>query len=254
MTIAVDPRTEPDSAARTRPTRLSGAVVSAKVSLFQLRRAIIDTLDGPRPLVRADRTDLAEVAGESRTPLFSDHAPAEHALQLGKIENLRIACRALDGAIVPAGGVFSFWRQVGPPVAGRGFVPGRMLREGCMVAAVSGGLCQLSNALYDAALQAGCAILERHAHSRVVPGSAAAAGRDATVAWNYVDLRFSPELDLRLEARVGEADLLVRLLGAPGAAARRRLPIDASAAVESLGPVPRSCASCDEVSCHLHQP
>jgi vancomycin resistance protein YoaR len=61
--------------------------------------------------------------------------------------------RAIDGVVVPAGGVFSFWAQVGRPVARRGFAPGRELREGCLVPSVGGGLCRLSNALYQAALE-----------------------------------------------------------------------------------------------------
>ena len=253
MTIAVDPRSDGNDAAWTRPTRLSGAVFSAKVALFQLRRAIVDALDRPKRLALADRTDLIEIAGESRTPLFSDHTPGEGALQLGKIENLRVACRALDGVLIPAGAVFSFWRAVGPPVASRGFVPGRMLKAGCMVAAVGGGLCQLSNALYDAALQADCTIIERHAHSRVVPGSAAAVGRDATVAWNYVDLRFASACDLRLEAKVEQDDLLIRLVGGIGAAVRRLYAPDRGSATDDDGPAPRSCGTCEEVSCHLHE-
>jgi hypothetical protein len=57
---------------------------------------------------------------------------------------------------------------------------------------------KLSNALYQVALDSGCEIVERHRHSRTVPGSATAAGRDATVAWNYVDLRFRPAVDMQL--------------------------------------------------------
>ena len=75
----------------------------------------------------------------------------------------------------------------------RGFVKGRELREGCIIPNVGGGLCQVSNALYDAALQAGHEIVERHAHTQVIAGSLAEQGRDATVFWNYVDLRFRSE-------------------------------------------------------------
>ena len=182
----------------------------------------------------------------------SDEALAERALQLGKIQNLRIACRALDGLFIPAGAVFSFWRQVGPPLAIRGYVPGRMLREGCMVAAVGGGLCQLSNALYDVALQAGCRIVERHSHSRVVPGSAAARDRDATVAWNYVDLRFSPDRDLRLTARLDQDDLVVRLLG-ESHTVNLSDPDAQGPSAETPAFSARSCATCDETGCHLHE-
>ena len=80
-----------------------------------------------------------------------------------------------------------------------------------MMPAVGGGLCQLSNALYDAALPAGCQIVERHAHSGPCPGSAAAAGRDATVAWNYVDLRFVRPTRLLRSVRLDRRDLSISL-------------------------------------------
>lgn len=253
MTIAVEPRADEDRASWRRPTRLSGAIFSFKVSLLRLRRTMRDALDGPRRLAVADRPDLDEIAGESRTALWSHLPPAEGELQVGKIENLRVASRALDGLIIPDGASFSFWRHVGQPSAHRGFRAGRMLQEGCMVAAVGGGLCQLSNALYEAALQADCRIIERHPHSHVVPGSAASVGRDATVAWNYVDLRFAPHGDLRLDVQVTPADLVVRLMGGPGAAANRRSAPRHRPSLAVPAPAPRSCASCDEVDCFRHR-
>jgi len=134
-------------------------------------------------------------------------AAAERALTMGKVQNLRLAARRIDGAFVPAGSTFSFWKQVGRATRRGGYVDGRELREGCVIPSVGGGLCQLSNALYDAALRAGFEIVERHAHSAVVAGSLASVGRDATVFWNYIDLRFRPKCDVRIEVSI-EADAL----------------------------------------------
>jgi hypothetical protein len=105
-----------------------------------------------------------------------------------------------------------FWRQVGKATARKGYRPGRMLQEGCMIPAIGGGLCQLSNALYQIALDSGCEIVERHRHSRTVPGSATAAGRDATVSWNYVDLRFRPAVDMQLAVELTADHLIVAAL------------------------------------------
>jgi hypothetical protein len=234
----------------TRPTRLSSAVFAAKVAAFRARRALHDLADGPPRLSRAEASGFPLEAGAVITPLWSDANPAERAWQLGKVENLRLACRALDGRMIPAGTVFSFWRHVGPPFAARGFVRGRMLQQGCMVPAVGGGLCQVSNALYDAALQAGCHIVERHPHSRIVPGSAAAWGRDATVAWNYVDLRFRADQDLRLDARLTRDGLQVRLTARPDAAPA---PAADPEATPPPGAAARDCATCDETECFLHE-
>jgi hypothetical protein len=202
--------------AQARPTIRSALVFHAKVLALQTRRFATDLKDDTRSLGRGAIADFPVTLAESRTPLWSDTRPEERKYQLGKVQNLRIAVTALNRRMLPAGDVFSFWKQVGRATAYRGFVEGRMLQEGCLVPATGGGLCQLSNALYDVALRAGTEIVERHAHSRVVPGSAAVGGRDATVAWNYVDLRWRADQDLLIEARLDGDALLVRLRGRAG--------------------------------------
>jgi hypothetical protein len=161
----------------------------------------------------------------------------------GKIHNLRLAVRRIDGIEIPAGEVFSFWRQVGRTTRRRGFVSGRELREGCIIPSIGGGLCQLSNALYDAALKAGLEIIERHPHTQVIAGSLAESGRDATVFWNYVDLRFRTQTALRIEAHLDENSLTIKFRGTK---------CGAPAAVRSLSrPASHlnNCASCGEIDC-----
>lgn len=167
------------------------------------------------------------------------------ALTAGKIENLRIAARRLTGLEVPAGGVFSFWAHMGRPTTARGYVEGRELREGCMIASVGGGLCQVTNLLYQAAMDAGFEIIERHAHSRIVPGSSAALGQDATVFWNYLDLRFRSEHGFRIEVDLTEDSIIVRYLGKSVAANH--------AATDSpdVG-MAEDCSACTNVQCGMH--
>ena len=227
------------------------ALSEAKSSVFRLRRTLSEAGRAPPRLGRVEDAAAFNLPlAASRTPLWSETAPGEQALQLGKVHNLRRAAMLLDGTLIPAGAVFSFWRQLGRATRARGYVGGRMLREGCMIPALGGGLCQLSNALYDVALQAGCEIVERHAHSRTVPGSAAAAGRDATVAWNYVDLRFASARDLRLSVALDNEDLVVGLAARDGAPAASPAP---SEALLDARIVARSCATCGETDCHLHE-
>lgn len=195
------------------------------------------------------------VLAESRTALYPSEVAAEFALQAGKVQNLRVAAACLDGLRIGGNAVFSFWRHVGRPTRGRGFADGRELREGCIVPSVGGGLCQLSNALYAVALDAGCEIVERHAHSRRVPGSMAEAGRDATVFWNYVDLRFRPTVDCRLEVRLTRRELVVRLralapVDAGGLSCARVAPTPTSAGAAL--PVVESCETCNVVTCFRH--
>ncbi len=191
----------------------------------------------------------------SRTPLWSTDAGPEWILEAGKVHNLRRAIASLHGIEVGPNALLSFWAQVGPPWESRGFVEGREVRQGCIVPSIAGGLCQLSNALYDAAQQAGLEIVERHRHSRVVPGSAAAQGNDATVMWNYVDLRVRSTHAFRLEVELTADALVMRLRGY---APRRPTPaVPSSAAPLRVVDEPegaRSCLSCDKTQCHRVRP
>ncbi|EGF89242.1 vanW like family protein [Asticcacaulis biprosthecium C19] len=190
-------------------SRTDMAVFAIKSTLLKLRRVAIDLVSGVRrwKIAPGHGEALAEVV----TPLWSDDSVAERGLQLGKVENLRIAARSLNGLVIPAGQVFSFWAQIGPPTRARGFVEGRELRQGCLIPTVAGGLCQMSNSLHVAAKRAGCAIVERHGHTAAVPGSPFGPDEDATVFWNYVDLRFRAVQSVRLRVVLTEGDLQVVL-------------------------------------------
>jgi len=239
-------------ARRRQPTRLSQALFEAKAVVLRARRSLVELGRAPGRLGRAgDCAAYADVVASSVTPLWSDPSLSEQAMQLGKVHNLRRAAAALDGLVLAPGQVFSFWRQVGRATRARGYAPGRMLREGCMMPAIGGGLCQLSNALYEVALQAGCRIVERHAHSFRVPGSAAESGRDATVAWNYVDLRFSAERALLLSVRLNQRELSVSLLTT---AARASAPMETPTPTAFAPQADvESCDTCDETDCAFHE-
>ncbi|MFO7562132.1 MAG: VanW family protein [Enhygromyxa sp.] len=225
------------------------AVHHAKVQAHRLLRWLDDRRDPIRP-ARIARllVELPKVA-EDRSPLWNRAIdPREWPLELGKVENLRVAARSLDGLEFEAGQPFSFWAQVGPPLQVRGFVPGRELREGCVMPGVGGGLCLLSNALFAVASRAGFSILERHPHSRRPPGSRAAVGEDATVAWNYVDLRFVGASAWRLEVELDAEALIVGIRsGRPRASISVVHEHDGPRAARRWsGEASSSCLSCDQ--------
>ncbi len=197
------------------PTRLDAAVFGFKASLLRLKRTCTDGLYRDVKRWRPVHDGATWHAWSESVSRLDSGGAEQRALVLGKIENLRVALRSIHGVQVAQGGVFSFWTQVGRARRSRGYVEGRELREGCIIPAIGGGLCQLSNGLYQAALDAGLAIIERHAHSQVIPGSAAEAGRDATVFWNYIDLRFNADEPFRIEAELDKDQLRVALNRVP---------------------------------------
>jgi vancomycin resistance protein VanW len=229
----------------TAPTLASALSFEARAALLRLRRAALEF--GGRQVARrrkASNLAGAPVIAEARSPLWTNGAGVkDRALTAGKVHNLRLALAGVDGVETPAGEIFSFWKQVGRPSRWRGFASGRELREGCLIASTGGGLCQLSNALYEAAIEAGFEIVERHAHSRIVPGSRAALGRDATVFWNYVDLRFRAKTAFRIEARLTR-DALVVTFRAPNVKAPAPAPQTTGAEKTA-----HDCLTCAQKSC-----
>jgi vancomycin resistance protein YoaR len=192
------------------------AVFWAKSRLLMLERLVRDTLAARRPARRlavlpAGATRLAR----DERPLYTLAEPRERDLELGKVQNLRVAAAAIDGLLIEAGETFSFWRAVGRATRAKGYVIGRELRQGCMIPTIGGGLCQLTNALSRAAHAAGMEIVERHSHSARPDGLFVDGATDATVFWNYIDFRFRAPHRVRVGARLTETNLVVRLDAVP---------------------------------------
>ena len=184
-----------------------------KSRLLMLRRAALNALAGDRlPRRRvANLPTAAALLAIDENRLYNLIDPRERDLELGKIQNLRIAAAAIDGLVVAPGETFSFWRIVGRATRARGYVIGRELRQGCMIPTVGGGLCQLTNALSRVAHQAGLEIVERHSHSHQPEGFFIDGATDATVFWNYLDFRFRGPRAIRIGACLTETHLVVRL-------------------------------------------
>ena len=208
---------------------------------------------GARALPADITSDWPTILGESETQLWTTSVKEDPALVAGKVQNLRVACTYLNGTQVVGGTTFSFWKSIGRPSQRKGYVNGRELREGCMVASVGGGLCQISNALYCAALDGGLEIVERHAHSQIIPGSLSEIGRDATVYWNYVDLRFRHALDFIIVTSLSHDALKVQIrakanVNRQATAQPRSGWTGRPIAIHSDG-APGDCVACEQTQC-----
>ncbi|MDR1913058.1 MAG: VanW family protein, partial [Clostridiales bacterium] len=102
--------------------------------------------------------------------------------------NIRLAAEYISGAMVRPGGIFSYYGSLGRVTSARGFKEAGILVNGKPDTGLGGGICQVSSTIYNAALEAGMKIVERHAHSAEV--SYVPKGRDATVAWPSLDFKF----------------------------------------------------------------
>jgi vancomycin resistance protein VanW len=208
-------------------------------------------------------------------PIARDDDAAHPLLERGKLTNLALAAPCFDGIIVSPDAPLSFWRALGRVTAARGFEWGMELRAGCIVPALGGGICLLSNALFEMAARLGWTIVERHGHS--LDAGLPSDGLDATVLWPHVDLRVAPrsgEHRLAVNVREGRLHLDVHARERSGhvvhlavVAQPAPAPYRASTVVRTIdgkreviarnnkrvlreSERSRNCLTCDETACH----
>jgi len=130
-----------------------------------------------------------------------------------RTHNLRIACSEITGTLVTPNEVFSYNKVVGPRLKEYGYRDAPIFVEGQVEPGTGGGVCQVSTTVYNAALLADMKILRRSHHSR--PVVYAPVGRDATVAYPALDLRFRNTSDtpIYIMASVEKRTVDVTILG-----------------------------------------
>ena len=126
----------------------------------------------------------------------------------GQRGNAARAALDLNGTLVAPGAQFSFNERVGARDTAKGYTPAPIIGvRGDLSDIPGGGICQLATSIYNAALEAGMEIVERHPHSRAV--GYVPPGRDATITtWRKdLKLRNPHRLPLLLRIRVAEGRL-----------------------------------------------
>ena len=98
------------------------------------------------------------------------------------------AAELIDGTLVRPGETFSFNDTVGERTEENGFVEGFVISNGVFAEELGGGVSQVVTTTYNAAFFAGMDDVEHTPHSFYIDRYPL--GREATVAWPSVDLKF----------------------------------------------------------------
>lgn len=98
------------------------------------------------------------------------------------------AAQLIDGVIVKPGETFSFNDTVGERTEANGFVVGTIINGGVFREELGGGVSQVVTTTYNAAFFAGLQDVEHHPHAFWIDRYPV--GREATVAWGSLDLKF----------------------------------------------------------------
>ncbi|MDO4739658.1 MAG: VanW family protein [Eubacteriales bacterium] len=105
-----------------------------------------------------------------------------------RINNIRLACEAINCLKLEPGEEFSFNEVVGQRTRDAGYKKAGVYISGEVGEEIGGGICQVSTTLFNAVVKADLEITERHNHS--LPVSYVDNGKDATVSWGSQDLKF----------------------------------------------------------------
>lgn len=107
-----------------------------------------------------------------------------------RITNIKITCSKINERVLKPGETFSFNQIVGPCTSQEGYKKAEIYVNKKIAYALGGGNCQVSTTLYNAALAVpGIDITERHEHNGR-PVDYIEDGKDATVSYNTLDLKF----------------------------------------------------------------
>lgn len=135
--------------------------------------------------------------------------------EVGRVENIRLAAEAIDGTVIEPGTTFSFNATVGDTEKDDRYLLAPIVSDDEMVYGQGGGVCQVSSALYVAALYTELRIAERHPHSVVVDYTPV--GLDATVVYGIMDLQIAndSEFPMTISVAAEGQSVTVKFLGQP---------------------------------------
>lgn len=131
-------------------------------------------------------TDMAK--GMGITTRLSTYTTTYSASNKPRVNNIHTLADALDGTLIPPGGVFSFNETIGPRTAEKGYQEANAIVNGKLVPQLGGGVCQIGTTVFNTVFFSGLPVVERHNHSLYI--SHYPKGRDATVSWGGPDFKF----------------------------------------------------------------
>ena len=102
--------------------------------------------------------------------------------------NIGRAAELVDGTILKPGETFSLNDTVGERTRANGFTEGFIIEDGVFKEDLGGGVSQMATTTFNAMFFAGLEDVEHKTHSFYIDRYPV--GREATVAWGSVDLRF----------------------------------------------------------------
>ncbi|MGY1634352.1 VanW family protein [Geodermatophilus sp. SYSU D01186] len=193
-TPAEDARFEPSGGAVTVVPSVDGTGVDPAALSGQLLEVL------PQPAPRTVTAQLGPVEAEFSTADAEALGIREEIstfttnfTSAASGTNIRVGAAEIDGAIVRPGETFSLNGHTGPRGTAQGYVEAGVINNGEFTTAVGGGMSQVATTLFNAVFFAGLEDVYHKPHSYYI--SRYPAGREATVYYDSIDLKFRNDAD-----------------------------------------------------------
>lgn len=139
------------------------------------------------------KPELTSNSLEGINTLLAEYATNFDSSEVNRSHNIDLACSSTNEVFMKPGETFSLNRRLGPRLEETGYLEAPAYIGGSLSLDFGGGICQVASTLYNAVLFAELEIVERHCHP--YPVSYVPPGRDATIAGDTLDLKFTNNLN-----------------------------------------------------------
>lgn len=159
---------------------------------------------------------LNEEVIEIKYPIINYESGFDIKYQYNKKHNLSLVKESLDGLLIKPNETFSFNLTTRYSDKEQKYKEGLVIKNNEMNTAIGGGLCQMSNNLYEAILNTPLTVIERvpHRTDYFKTDESKTLGLDATISSGWIDLKFKNEtLDTyQLNIDIINDDLTIKIL------------------------------------------
>lgn len=163
------------------------------------------------PVAPSRSTDFVKSMGVDG--LLGSYTTSFDPSKTSRSYNVSVAAQAFDELLIMPGHRVSFNDVVGPRSSEAGYKNAPVIVNNEFVDGLGGGVCQVSTTLYNAILLANLEVIERTCHS--LPVSYVPIGRDATVVYDALDMKFQNNTDnyLYIKSYISSGRLTIKIFG-----------------------------------------
>ncbi len=138
------------------------------------------------PKITANTLQSVDSVLTAQSTIFNNSSP-------NRAHNIIRSANSTSDILLMPGEEFSYNKSTGPRSKSNGYKDAPVIMNGKIQDGSGGGVCQVSTTIYNSALYSGMDITKVRNHS--LPSSYAPMGKDAAVAYDYLDLKFKNPYD-----------------------------------------------------------